>query len=223
MSLNVSLISLKAKVHKGLIGIVDKGSSYEFVALKRKGLVLEEITQKNKRLWLITNKYHLKYSPQFRTFLVLLSGEKSVTIDSGLIELIKAGWKDGIRHQKDLMLEFVDRWETDENGKEYPVFKEELQFYGVSISSEHLSEVLKTFSPELLYSYIENEVSARVRTRVYGLEAKTFITVFIAVLLAVVIAWLIIKSNAINPQMIGNAVKSVINAQTPTNATITPI
>ena len=217
---------LRAKLKGRMLGIIDTGSSYELVPLKRKGFILEEQNKKSKRLWLLLHKSHIKFSPQLKTFVVNLSGERAVTVSPELLELIKKAWKDGIRHQKELMTEFVEEWGEDDKGNVYPVkFKKEIQFIGTSISAEQVSEVIKTFDPQLLYSYIENEVSARIRLRTYGFEVKTFITVFVAVLLALVIAWLVVKSNAIDPNAIANAVKGAVSTakQIPANATVSPI
>jgi len=217
---------LRTKLMRGILGIVDMGSSYELVPLKRKGFILEEQNRKSKRLWLLLHKSHIKYSPQLRMFVVYLSGERAITSSPELLELIKKAWKDGIRHQQQLMSEFVEEWAKDEDGNLIPVkFKDEIQFAGTSISAEQVSEVIKTFDPQLLYSYIENEVSARIRLRTYGIEVKTFITVFIAVLLAIIIAWVVIKSNAVDVHAIANAVKGMISKapQPPANATVSPI
>jgi len=213
---------LQAKLKKEILGIVDLGNAYEYTVVKRKGKFLEEDKKKNKRVWVLLHESHIKYSPDLKCFVVYLSSQRAVTLDKRLIMLLKEGWKDGIRDQKQLMNEFVEEWAQDEEGNYYPVkLKSNVNIAGISISAEHVSEVLNTFDPQLLYSYVENEISSRIQMRTYGIEVKTFITVFIAVLLAVIIAWVVIKNNAVNPNAIAQAVKNVVQTA-PKNVTTIP-
>ena len=215
---------LMARLKKNIIGIVDNGTNVEIVRLKRKGFFLVEDKKKDKRIWLILSKEHIKDSKQLKCYFTYLSGDKAITLDKELMAIIKKAWGDGIRNQEELMSEFVEKWGKDDEGNIIPVkFKENLVFNGVTVAPEHISEVVKSFDPKLLFSFVENEVTSRILLRTYGLDAKTFISVFVGVLLAIVVAYFIIKSNTIDVSMITNAVKNAVvtNAsRIPQNATI---
>ena len=212
---------LSAKLGKNLLGVVDDGHNIELVRLKKKGIFLEEVSKKkNKRMWALTSPSHVKHSKQLKLDLVYLSSRRAITTSDELINIIKQGWKDGVNHHKDLLAEFVEEWEQDEEGRLYPKkFKEGIIVDGVSIAHEHIEEVVKFFEPYNLYSHIENETTARFLSRTYGFDAKTFISTFLGVLLAIVIAYVIIKSVGVNPDAIANAVKGVVG-HTAQNVTV---
>lgn len=212
-----------AKLKKNIIGYVDNGRTVEMVRLKRKGFILVEDKKKQPRAWLLLSPNHIKFDKKTKLEVVWLSSERAVTLNSELSAVIKKAWKDGIKHQKDLLAEFVEKWEQDSEGNIYPKkIKDEIEFSGVSISQEHVSEVIKYFDPNLLYSHIENETTARILSRTYGFDMKTFMSAFIGVLLAVMIAYYLIQSNSIDAGAIANAVKTTIqaNATHVTNATL---
>jgi len=215
---------LSAKFKKnGILAIIDHGNFIEETVVEKRGWFVYD--KRGRRVWIITSPSHIKFDPKLKVRRVYLNSTRALSLNPELCLLVQKAWEDRIDAGtgENFMEEFIDHWEEIETEKgevvRVPVFKEEIQVSGISVSQDHVRELIKGYSPQGLFERIQSEATAMFKAMSFGFEPKTFITVFLAIVIGIAVGYYLIKSGS-TPNIAG-MIESAVKKYVTTNATKT--
>ena len=201
-------IALLSHIKKGHVRcIIDNGNNIEYVWCNKIESFLFSIAKNDKRVWIINKKTDIKTNPKTKTSECFVLENKPMTIDvkdAHILELIEnAGYTNIVDVQK----EFI---QISEDEEKITGVRTQIMVEGETITLPQIENLIRGYTPKALWSYIKTESTNIALMTQPKDAAKTFLMMFLGVLLAIIIGYVIIKSNVvINPQTIVDTAKNI--------------
>jgi len=189
---------------------IDSGNTIEHIWCVQVESFLVPTNKKDKRIWMINKNSDIKIDPKSSIRECFVLSSKPITIKLSDSKLYNTLEKAGFKNLKEVKREFL-KIEKDEDGNDYVSgVKEEITIEGNTISLPQIENIIQGYTPKALQSYIKSEATAISLMTQPKDAAKTFLMVFLGVLLAIVIGYVIIKSNVgVSPETIVQTAKNV--------------
>jgi len=188
---------------------IDEGNTVEHVWCVNADKFLIPINKKDKRLWMINKFEDIKIDQKTKLKECFVLTTKPMTIglsDSIILEDLE---EEGFLSLKEVKRAFLKVENDEEGNKIFKGWKENIEVAGKTISLPQIENIIKGYTPKGLASYIKSEATAISLMTQPKDAAKTFLMVFLGVLLAIIIGYVIIKSNvAVSPQTIVETAKN---------------
>jgi hypothetical protein len=202
------LPSLKITAHrkKGhILAIIDTGSTVEHIWCSRVDNFLVSLKKNDKRVWIVNKKEDLKINPLTKCTECFVLEQKAITHNLTDTKIITALEKAGYRSIKEVMREFFN---INPETKQVESVTQ-ITVNGETISIPQVENLIKGYTPHSLWAYIKSEATNIALMTQPKDAAKTFLMIFLGVLLAMIIGYVIIKSNvSISPASVVEVVKN---------------
>lgn len=204
------LPTLKTTAHrkKGhVLAMIDAGSTVEHIWCSRVDNFLVSLKKNDKRVWIINKKEDLKTNPQTKCTECFVLEQKAITHNLTDTKIITALEKAGYRSINEVMRDFLH---INPDTQKVENISSTITVEGETISIPQVENLIKGYTPHSLWAYIKSEATNIALMTQPKDAAKTFLMIFLGVLLAMIIGYVIIKSNvSISPQAIVETAKNI--------------
>jgi hypothetical protein len=201
------MLKITAHRKKGhVLAMVDTGSTVEHIWCSKVDNFLVSLKKKDKRVWIINKKEDLKINPQTKCTECFVLEQKAITHNLNDTKTISALEKAGYRSVKEVIREF---FKINEDTNKIESISQTITVEGETISLPQVENLIKGYTPHSLWAYIKSEATNIALMTQPKDAAKTFLMIFLGVLLAIIIGYVIIKSNVVvSPGSVVEAVKN---------------